>query len=46
MHGLALPRDPQHNLLSVIAIATDLEIEQVQEEQRLRLQQQTPVTTG
>jgi len=43
MHGLALPRDPHHNLLSVIAIATDLEIEQVQEEQRLRLQQQTPV---
>ncbi len=38
MHGLALPRDPQHNLLAVIAIATDLEIEQVQEEQRLRLQ--------
>jgi hypothetical protein len=36
MHGLALPRDPRHNLLSVIAIATDLEIEQVQEEQRLR----------
>jgi hypothetical protein len=46
MHGLALPRDPQHNLLSVIAIATDLEIEQVQEEQRLRLQQAQPTTTG
>jgi hypothetical protein len=46
MHGLALPRDPQHNLLSVIAIATDLEIEQVQEEQRLRLQQAQATTIG
>jgi hypothetical protein len=37
LHGLPLPRDPQHNLLSVIALATDLELEQVQEEQRARL---------
>ncbi len=42
MHGLSLPRDPQHNLLAVIALSTDLEIEQVQEEQRLRLR--GPVT--
>jgi hypothetical protein len=36
LHGLPLPRDPTHNLLSVIAAATDLELEQVHEEQRLR----------
>lgn len=36
MHGLALPRSPNHNLLDVIAIATHLELAQVQEEQRLR----------
>jgi hypothetical protein len=36
MHGLPLPRDPKHNLLDVIAAATDLELAQVQEEQRLR----------
>lgn len=36
MHGLPLPRDPNHNLLSVIAAATDLELAQVREEQRLR----------
>ena len=36
LHGLALPRDPTHNLLHVIAAATDLQLEQVQEEQRLR----------
>jgi hypothetical protein len=39
MHGLPLPRDPNHNLLDVIAVATDLELAQVQEEQRLRRQQ-------
>lgn len=43
VHGLSLPRDSNHNLLSVIAIATDLEIEQVQEEQR---QRQAALTTG
>jgi hypothetical protein len=37
LHGLPLPRDPSHNLLSVIAAATDLELAQVHEEQRLRL---------
>lgn len=36
MHKLALPRDPNHNLLEVIAAATDLALAQVQEEQRLR----------
>jgi hypothetical protein len=36
LHGLPLPRNPTHNLLSVIAAATDLQLEQVQEEQRLR----------
>jgi hypothetical protein len=42
MHGLALPRDPDHNLLYVIATATHLELSQVQEEQRLR----RPATPG
>ena len=36
LHGLPLPRNPTHNLLSVIAAATDLQLEQVLEEQRLR----------
>jgi hypothetical protein len=36
LHGLPLPLNPTHNLLSVIAAATDLQLEQVQEEQRLR----------
>jgi hypothetical protein len=43
MHGLPLPRDPNHNLLSVIAAATHLELAQVLEEQRLRLPA-TPAT--
>lgn len=38
MHGLPLPRSRTHALLSVIAAATDLQLEQVQEVQRLRLQ--------
>ena len=36
LHGLPLPRNPTHKLLNVIAAATDLQLEQVQEEQRLR----------
>jgi hypothetical protein len=36
MHGLTLPRDPNHPILDVIAAATDLELSQVQEEQRQR----------
>jgi hypothetical protein len=43
LHRLALPRDPNHNLLEVIAVATDLALAQVQEEQRLR---QPAITTG
>jgi hypothetical protein len=42
MHGLPLPRDPNHNLLDVIAHATDLELAQVREEQRRRLPTTTP----
>jgi hypothetical protein len=41
MHGLALPRDPGHALLDVIAVATHLELAQVQEEQRLRREPKT-----
>jgi hypothetical protein len=37
LHGLPLPRNPTHKLLSVIAAETDLQLEQVQEEQRVRL---------
>lgn len=37
LHGLPLPRSPNHKLLKVIAAATDLRIEQVQEVQKLRV---------
>jgi hypothetical protein len=37
LHGLPLPRSPDHKLLKVIAAATDLQIEQVQEVQKLRV---------
>jgi hypothetical protein len=37
VHGLPLPRNPTHVLLSVIAAATDLQLEQVQGVQQLRL---------
>jgi DNA-binding transcriptional regulator YiaG len=37
LHGLALPRNPAHKLLRVIAVATELQLEQVREVQRLRL---------
>jgi hypothetical protein len=37
LHGLPLPRSPTHKLLGVIATATDLHLEQVQEVQRLRV---------
>jgi hypothetical protein len=36
LHGLPLPSNPTHKLLSVIAAETDLQLEQVQEEQRAR----------
>lgn len=37
LHGLPLPRSPTHKLLGVIAAATDLQLSQVQEVQRLRV---------
>jgi hypothetical protein len=43
MHGLPLPRAPNHNLLDVIAAATDLDLAQVLEVQRAR---QQPPTAG
>ena len=36
LHGLQLPCSPAHKLLGVIAAATDLQLEQVHEVQRLR----------
>jgi hypothetical protein len=36
LHGLPLPSSPNHKLLEVIAAATDLQIGQVQEVQKLR----------
>ncbi|MCC7410591.1 MAG: hypothetical protein IT495_03005 [Gammaproteobacteria bacterium] len=37
LHQVALPRNPAHRLLEVIAADTDLSIDQVREEQRARL---------
>jgi hypothetical protein len=37
LHGLPMPRSPGHKLLGVIAAATDLQLEQVQEVQRSRV---------
>jgi hypothetical protein len=37
LHGLPLPRSSTHKLLRVIAVATDLQLEQVREVQRQRL---------
>lgn len=37
LHGVALPRDPAHRLLAVIATDTGLMLEQIYEEQRLRV---------
>jgi hypothetical protein len=37
-HGLALPRDPNHPLMQVIADGTELDIVQVQDEHRRRAQ--------
>jgi DNA-binding transcriptional regulator YiaG len=37
LHGLPLPSNPAHKLLRVIAGATELQLEQVREVQRLRL---------
>ena len=35
-HGLALPRDPEHPLVQVIADGTELDVAQVKEELRRR----------
>jgi hypothetical protein len=37
LHGLPLPRGPNHRLLEVIADATQLHIDQVREVQKLRV---------
>ena len=37
LHGLPLPSSPNHKLLEVIAAATDLQLEQVKEVQKLRV---------
>ena len=37
LHGVALPRDPNHRLLTVVAADTGLMIDQVYEEQRNRV---------
>jgi hypothetical protein len=42
-HGLTLPRAAAHPVLASVAAATHLTLEQVQEEQRRRLQPATPV---
>jgi hypothetical protein len=42
-HGLTLPRDGSHPVLTAVAAATRLTLEQVQEEQQRR---QTPVPTA
>jgi hypothetical protein len=36
LHGLSLPQNPTHKLVVIIAAATELQLEQVQEVQRLR----------
>jgi len=43
LHGLPLPRNPDHKVLQVIAFATDLRIEQVQEVQKLRVALGSPI---
>ena len=42
LHGLPLPSNPNHKLLEIIATATDLQIEQVQEVQKLRAARGSP----
>ncbi len=41
VHELRMPTDPSHPILDVIAIATRLTLEQVQEEQRIRAARRT-----
>ena len=42
LHGLPLPSNPDHKLVEVIATATDLQIEQVQEVQKSRAARGSP----
>jgi hypothetical protein len=44
MHGLRLPRDPAHPVLSVVVAVTGLTLEQVHEEQRRRVAAAQPAT--
>ena len=41
VHALRLPSDPRHPVLRVVAIGTGLTLEQVRDEQRARMGQQT-----
>jgi DNA-binding transcriptional regulator YiaG len=42
LHRVSLPRDPQHRLLDVIATNTGLTVDEVRDEQRLRVAAATP----
>jgi hypothetical protein len=44
-HGLRMPSSPKHPVLDVIAIATQLTLADVQEEQRLRLARSAKAAT-
>ena len=46
LHGLTLHRTPNHKLVRTIAAATDLQLEQVREVQRLRLQVARGISAG
>ena len=45
-HGLALPRDPRHPLMQFVATSTDLQIEQVREEQKSRAQRRAAAASA
>lgn len=45
-HGLSMPVTPTHKLLEVIAAATDLQLEQVQEVQRQRTSPAPGISVG
>ena len=46
LHGLTLPRDPNHRLLQVVADGTGLPLEEVLLEQRQRLEGPLPVAAA
>ena len=46
LHGLPLPRTPTHKLVEIIAAATNLQLEQVREVQRLRYQAARGISAG